>query len=140
MKKKKSIQLSNISNCWNNIRAFPFVSRSSNMAEWMRIGKWLRELYNRRGISCTFHTTDVDLRRHTRSQLHLFAPCNTLHFRESQRTLYLGLNIQRHIPYTTSIRLSFRKFCNLRRCNLKFAFELFRMVLIIVHHFVFSLN
>lgn len=122
-----------IPNRWNNIRTFPFVSRARNMAEWMRTGKWLRST-----ISCTFHTTDLG--RHTRSQLHLFAPCNTVHFRESQRNPYLGLNIQRYIRAPP--RFAFRFETCATKVNatsyLKFALELFQMVLTMVYHFVSS--
>lgn len=89
-------------------------------------------------ISCTFHTTDLG--RHTRSQLHLFAPCNTVHFRESQRNPYLGLNIQRYIRAPP--RFAFRFETCATKVNatsyLKFALELFQMVLTMVYHFVSS--
>lgn len=124
-----------IPNRWNNIRTFPFVSRARNMAEWMRT---MGNDCANSTISCTFHTTDLG--RHTRSQLHLFAPCNTVHFRESQRNPYLGLNIQRYIRAPP--RFAFRFETCATKVNatsyLKFALELFQMVLTMVYHFVSS--
>lgn len=124
-----------IPNRWNNIRTFPFVSRARNMAEWMRTGKWLRELYNGNILHVPYNRLRST---HAQPTSPVCTPCNTVHFRESQRNPYLGLNIQRYIRAPP--RFAFRFETCATKVNatsyLKFALELFQMVLTMVYHFV----
>lgn len=95
-----------IPNRWNNIRTFPFVSRARNMAEWMRTGKWLRELYN---------ILHVPYNRLRSTHAQPTSPVCTLQHGTFSRKPTEPLPWIKHSKIyscTTSICLSFRNLCN----------------------------